>query len=98
MEKSRRRINRLWGRCSVVPKKSSNNLSLAGFGDIFTASTGGEQITMIPLSELHPPEFHPFQVNDDEAMKSLAESVKLYGVREPGLASHCCEYSDGFSF
>lgn len=69
-----------------MPKKSSNNLSLAGFGDIFTASTGGEQISMVPLSELHPPEFHPFQVNDDEAMKSLAESVKMYGVREPGLA------------
>jgi len=43
----------------------------------------------IPLTELHPPEFHPFQVNDDEDMYRLAMSVKQYGVREPGLARPC---------
>ena len=46
----------------------------------------GENIVELPLSELHPPEFHPFNVNNDEAMQRLARSVKQYGVREPGLA------------
>ena len=45
-----------------------------------------ETITEIPLADLHPPEFHPFHVNDDEAMNSLAENIKQHGVREPGIA------------
>ena len=45
----------------------------------------GEQIVQLPLEELHPPEFHPFQVNDDEEMDRLAENIKSFGVREPGL-------------
>ena len=44
-----------------------------------------ENIVHTPLSELHPPEFHPFQVNDDSEMDRLAKSIKRYGVREPGL-------------
>jgi ParB family chromosome partitioning protein len=43
------------------------------------------RVSEVPLTQLHPPEFHPFQVNDDEAMEQLAESVRRYGVREPGL-------------
>ena len=64
------------------------SLALAGFGDIFsggTLNTSGEYVVEIPLSELYPPEFHPFQVNDDSAMDRLVKSIKQYGVREPGL-------------
>jgi ParB family chromosome partitioning protein len=69
-----------------VRNQTSGNLALAGFNDIFNVGTSsGERITEIALSELYPPEFHPFQVNDDEAMRNLVESVKQYGVREPGL-------------
>ena len=45
-----------------------------------------QNIIEIPLAELYPPDFHPFNVNDDDSMKALVESVKQYGVREPGLA------------
>lgn len=72
-----------------MPKTQAiGNLALAGFDDIFNVRKpeSGEMITVIPLSELYPPEFHPFQVNDDEAMGRLVRSVKRYGVREPGLA------------
>ena len=48
-------------------------------------TANGEQVVQIPLSELHPPEFHPFQVNDDDEMDRLAENIKTFGVREPGL-------------
>jgi ParB family chromosome partitioning protein len=44
-----------------------------------------ENVVKIPLSELHPPEFHPFNVNDDEAMDRLACNIKQNGVLEPGL-------------
>jgi len=44
-----------------------------------------EQLVQLPLEELYPPEFHPFQVNDDEEMDRLAENIKTFGVREPGL-------------
>ena len=62
----------------------TNNLALEGFGDIFQSTidtavdadeskmgesnASGENIVQIPLGELHPPEFHPFHVNDDDAM------------------------------
>jgi ParB family chromosome partitioning protein len=57
-------------------------------GPLYTAVNDrhGERIVEIPLAELHPPEFHPFNVNDDEAMDRLTENIKQYGVREPGLA------------
>jgi len=74
-----------------MPRKTTTvgNLVLVGYEDIFNASTGnpnGERVEQIPLTDLFPPEFHPFLVNDDDAMLRLAESVKEYGVREPGIA------------
>jgi len=77
-----------------VPKtKQIGNLALTGYSDIFSSTVDtavndnhGERVVEIPLTELHPPEFHPFNVNDDEAMDRLTENIKQYGVREPGLA------------
>ena len=85
-----------------MPKKNvTGNLALAGYGDIFQSTVDtpavsdisnasrimdGETVVHIPLTELHPPEFHPFQVNDDAEMDRLAKNIKQNGVREPGLA------------
>jgi ParB family chromosome partitioning protein len=68
--------------------KTIGNLALSNFEDIFNIAdiSDGERVVLIPLSELHPPEFHPFQVNDDAAMYRLVDSIKESGVREPGLA------------
>ena len=46
----------------------------------------GERVTDISLSELNEPDPHPFLVQDDDAMDALVESIRQYGVREPGLA------------
>jgi len=71
--------------------------ALSGYDSIFKSTTkgtdrvdhfDGEAILQIPLYELHAPEFHPFQVNDDEAMERLVKNVAEYGVREPGIARH----------
>jgi hypothetical protein len=60
-----------------VPKKhTSGTLALAGFDSIFqpTVTTqvtsslpyiNGGQYAEIQLSELYPPEFHPFQIRED---------------------------------
>ena len=72
-----------------MPKTSTvGNLALSGYNDIFKSTVStitGESIVEIPLEELYPPDYHPFQVNDDEAMTRLAKNIKQYGVREPGL-------------
>ena len=44
-----------------------------------------EQIVYIVHAELHPFKSHPFQVRDDDAMKTLVESVKERGVDQPAL-------------
>ena len=41
---------------------------------------------MIPLTELHPFEGHPFRVVDDEEMQKTVESVRQYGVLTPAIA------------
>ncbi|MCL2815106.1 MAG: ParB/RepB/Spo0J family partition protein, partial [Oscillospiraceae bacterium] len=76
-----------------MPKTQTiGNLALAGYNDIFKPTvkpiiiTNDNSYVEIPLEELYPPDFHPFQVNDDEAMKRLVRNIKQYGVREPGLA------------
>ena len=73
-----------------MPKnQTAGNLALANYDDIFGSPViqlDGERIVEIPIAELYPPEFHPFNVFDDLAMTRLVKSVKRYGVREPGLA------------
>jgi ParB family chromosome partitioning protein len=46
----------------------------------------GERVIEIPINELHEPDPHPFLIQDDDAMTALEDSIKKYGVREPGLA------------
>ena len=72
----------------MAKSKTVGNIALTGYDDLFNVGTpdGAERIIEIPLAELHAPEFHPFNVLNDDAMKNLAESISLYGVREPGLA------------
>ena len=45
-----------------------------------------EQVTMIPIDDLHPFRDHPFYVKDDEAMESLRDSIREYGILSPLLA------------
>ena len=71
-----------------MSKSILGNNALSGYNNIFKSTTKkeeGESIVLIPLEELHSPEFHPFQVVDDEAMDRLTKNIKQYGVREPGF-------------
>ena len=42
-------------------------------------------LQILPLSELHPFEGHPFQVRNDEEMDKMVDSVKEYGVMTPAI-------------
>ena len=73
-----------------MPRKGAN-VTLSSYDEIFTTEEGRtesqqEHVQMIPLSELHPFEGHPFRVVDDEAMQKTVESVKQYGVLTPAIA------------
>ena len=65
--------------------KSNNTVAKKGGIKKNRNIASGEVIVEISINELYPPEFHPFQVNDDEAMQRLVRSIKQYGIREPGL-------------
>jgi ParB family chromosome partitioning protein len=81
-----------------MAKKPIGSIALTGFEDLFNVGVqdGAERITEIALTELFPPDFHPFNVTNDEAMQNLAESIRLYGVREPGLARKRGEDEGGY--
>ena len=73
-----------------MPRKGAN-VTLSSYDEIFTTEESRtesqqEHVQMIPLSELHPFEGHPFRVVDDEEMQKTVESVKQYGVMTPAIA------------
>jgi ParB family chromosome partitioning protein len=73
-----------------MPRKGAN-VTLSSYDEIFTTEesrteSSQEHVQMIPLSELHPFEGHPFRVVDDEEMQKTVESVKQYGVLTPAIA------------
>ena len=52
-------------------QQTVGSLALAGYEDIFNIgkiNSDGEYIVEMPLEEMFSPEFHPFQVNDDESI------------------------------
>ena len=72
-----------------LPNKGAN-VSLKSFDDIFSTEEARtdearEKVQMIPLSEIHPFEGHPFRVVDDEEMQKTVDSVKEYGVLTPAI-------------
>ena len=73
-----------------MPRKGAN-VTLSSYDEIFTTEESRtesqqEHVQMVPLSELHPFEGHPFRVVDDEEMQKTVESVKQYGVLTPAIA------------
>ena len=58
----------------------AKNIRLPSIDDLFSTEEERqdaklEKIQILPLSELHPFEGHPFQVRDDEEMEKLAERI-----------------------
>ena len=71
-------------------ERSRKNIRLPSIDDLFSTEEERqdaklEKIQILPLSELHPFEGHPFQVRDDEEMDKMVDSVKEYGVMTPAI-------------
>lgn len=73
-------------------KSNARNMRLNSIDDLFTTEearqkdANRETVRMIPLSELHPFENHPFKVKDDAAMMDTAASIKQHGILVPAIA------------
>ena len=71
--------------------RSADKIKFASFDDLFgekiskelKEESGIDQVTRIPLGELHTFKNHPFRVLEDEEMKEMVESVKQFGVLVP---------------
>lgn len=68
----------------------AKNIRLPSIDDLFSTEEERqdaklEKIQILPLSELHPFEGHPFQVRDDEEMDKMVDSIKEYGVMTPAI-------------
>ncbi len=77
---------RRWKRVRDLAK----NIRLPSIDDLFSTEEERqdaklEKIQILPLSELHPFEGHPFQVRNDEEMDKMVDSVKEYGVMTPAI-------------
>ena len=57
-----------------------------------TREKSPDRLAILSVSELHPFPEHPFSVKDDDAMRDMVESVRAYGVLEPGI---CRPRADG---
>ena len=70
-----------------MSSRSAEKIKIASFDDLFgePVEVGVEQIINVKLSDLHTFKNHPFKVKDDEKMQETVESIKEYGVLNPGL-------------
>ena len=79
-----------WQRRSWTMREYGSNIILPSLDNLFSSEQERqgaklEKIQILPLSELHPFEGHPFQVRDDEEMDKMVDSVKEYGVMTPAI-------------
>lgn len=71
-----------------MKSKSASKVKLASYDDLFgldSPDSSGEAVTSVPLKLLRPFKNHPFQVNDDDQMQEMVDSIKKYGVLMPGI-------------
>ena len=69
-----------------MKSKSAQKIKLTSYDDLFgTDTTNAEQVTFVPISQLHSFKNHPFRVLDDEKMQETVDSIKKYGVLMPGI-------------
>ena len=70
-------------------RKPQKAIQLTSYNELLgideSVNPGTNQIVEVSLSELYPFKNHPFQVRDDEKMEETVESIRNYGVLNPGL-------------
>lgn len=72
-------------------RRQNKEIQLASYEDLLGIEEETDKITEVPLTELHPFQNHPFHVEDDEKMQETVESIRNYGVLNPGLVRQRAE-------
>lgn len=67
-----------------MSSRSASKIQLGSYDELF--GEAGEQVKNVPLEELHTFNDHPFKVLDDDKMAETVESIRRYGVLNPGIA------------
>lgn len=67
-------------------KSSAKNIQMTSYDELFNPGVADETVQEIALAELHDFPNHPFRVQEDDAMREMAESIRIYGVLNPALA------------
>lgn len=70
---------------------NKRNIKLTSLDDLFSteesrAEAEKERVQDIPIAEIDDFPDHPFQVNMDDAMSEMVESIKRFGVLSPAVA------------
>ena len=70
---------------------NNRNIKLTSLDDLFSteesrAEAEKERVQDIPIAEIDDFPDHPFQVNMDDAMSEMVESIKRFGVLSPAVA------------
>lgn len=70
-------------------RKPQKDIQLTSYHDLLgieeSEASDMDKIIEVPLSDLHSFKNHPFYVKDDEKMAETVESIKKYGVLNPGI-------------
>ena len=70
-------------------RKPTKEIKLTSYDDLLgineCENSFSDKVVEVPLHELFPFKNHPFKVRDDEKMQETAESIRNYGVLNPGL-------------
>lgn len=69
--------------------RSASKIKLTSYDELLGGGEETNDIQQVALEHLHSFENHPFQVNDDEAMTELVESVKEEGILNNDVISIC---------
>ncbi len=73
-----------------MSRHGAEKIKLTSFEDLFGGTSVPEkdqgEVLEIPLSQLYTFHNHPYRVQDDRSMDELSESIRQYGVLNPGLA------------
>lgn len=70
-------------------RKPKKEIQLTSYEDLLgideRVDSPMDQVMEVPLTDLYPFRNHPFKVLDDEKMEETVESIRNYGVLNPGL-------------
>lgn len=63
-----------------MKSRSASKIKLTSYDDLIGGAVSKNDIQEIPIGQLRDFVNHPFQVNDDDEMNELVESIKTQGV------------------